>query len=158
MKYLRLLLPLVGLMVLGCQKDSVTIAESYIEEDLVPYFERFKEEGAARGIVVDYELANISAYLENIGADNVSGQCIHSGEEAKRLVIDIEFWRQATDIRKEFVVFHELGHCFLNRGHLETELADGTCESMMHSGLSGCRNAFNNLTRSYYLDELFLAE
>lgn len=158
MKYFRLLLLLTALTVLGCQKETLTIAESYIDEDLAPYFERFKEEGAARGVTVDYERANISAHLENIEAENVSGQCIHSRDDVERLVIDIEFWRQATDMRKEFVIFHELGHCFLDRGHLETKLADGTCASIMHSGLSGCRNAYNSLTRSYYLDELFLAE
>lgn len=140
----------------GCRKETISTGSIYIDEDLAPYFERFQEEGMARGVEVDFETANISAYLEDIAAPNVTGQCYYNSTEPNRLVIDIVFWKQATDLRKEFVVFHELGHCFLKRSHLETTLADGTCASMMHSGLSGCRNAYNNTTRAAYLDELFL--
>jgi hypothetical protein len=147
-----------ALLTLGCQKETLTVEEIYIDAALAPYFERFREAGAARGITVDFEAAGVSAYLEEIAAENVSGQCYYNTDEPNRLVIDSEFWKQATDIRKEFVIFHELGHCFLNRGHLETSLSDGTCASMMHSGLSGCRNAYTSQSRSYYLDELFFEE
>ncbi|PHN05594.1 hypothetical protein [Flavilitoribacter nigricans] len=156
MKYLKFLLLWGGLLSLGCEKETTTIANIYIDEDLAPYFERFQEEGSSRGVTVDFEIANISAYLEDIPEANVSGQCYYNTDEPNRLVIDMSFWRQASDIRKEFVIFHELGHCFLKRSHLETTLSDGTCASMMHSGLSGCRNAYNSVTRSGYLDELFL--
>lgn len=158
MKYVRLLPALAGLVILGCQKESITITELFIDEELAPYLERFQEEAATRGITIDFAAAGISAFLEDIEEESVSGQCRHQSDGSHQLVIDTGFWRQATEVRKEFVVFHELGHCALGRGHLDTSLADGTCASMMHSGLSGCRNAYNNLTRSYYLDELFLNE
>lgn len=158
MKYSRFLLLLIGVSLLACQKETTTIVSLYMDEDLEPYFERFKTEGAERGITVDFEAANISAFLEDIEAANVTGQCYYKTDEPNRLVIDEVFWRQATDLRREFVIFHELGHCFLKRSHLDSTEPDGTCSSMMHSGLSGCRNAYNNSTRSDYLDELFLEE
>lgn len=142
---------------LGCRKESISVDTAIqIDEELAPYFERFKEAGAERGVEVDFEKANLSAYLEDIAEPNVSGQCYDNAAEPDRLVIDSGFWRQASDIRREFVVFHELGHCFLHRGHLDAAGPDGACASIMHSGLSGCRNAYSSLTRSGYLDELFL--
>lgn len=143
---------------LGCEKEQLSIENIYIDEGLAPYFERFREEGEARGIRVDFELANISAFLEDITSLNVTGQCYYNTDEPNRLVIDSEFWIRASDLKREFVVFHELGHCFLKRSHLERTEPDGTCTSMMHSGLSGCRNTYSSLTRSDYLDELFLQE
>lgn len=158
MKDSKVLALLLSVVILACQKETTTIASIYIDEDLEPYFERFQSEGAARGVSIDFAAANVSAYLEQIEAANVTGQCYYQNDEPDRLVIDQTFWQQATDIRREFVVFHELGHCFLKRSHLDATLPDGTCASMMHSGLSGCRNAYNSLTRSDYLDELFLEE
>lgn len=158
MKKLSLITLLLVLLAIGCQKEELEVENIYIDEALAPYLERFSVEGAARGVTVDFESANISAYLENIPAAGVSGQCYHNNDAPNRLVIDVVFWNQASDIRREFVIFHELGHCFLQRSHLETMRSDGTCASMMHSGLSGCRNAYSSATRATYLDELFLEE
>jgi hypothetical protein len=158
MKYSKFLVFFLGMLVLGCQKETTTITSIYIDENLEPYLERFQQEGAARGVTIDFAAANVSAYLEYIQAANVTGQCYSQDDEPNRLVIDQTFWEQATDIRREFVVFHELGHCYLRRSHLDITLPDGSCASMMHSGLSGCRNAYNSQTRSDYLDELFLEE
>ncbi|MCB0632332.1 MAG: hypothetical protein R2824_19250 [Saprospiraceae bacterium] len=145
------------LLLAGCQKEEGVTVDNYtIQEELVPYFDRFQEEGAARGVTVDFVAAQLSAVLDDIAEPNVSGQCYYNGGDPNRLVIDRAFWSQASDIKREFVIFHELGHCYLGRSHLDTANPDGTCVSMMHSGLSGCRNAYNSWTRSAYLDELFL--
>lgn len=147
----------VLLLVAGCQKEEVLIVDNYtIQAELAPYFDRFQAEAAVRGVSVDFVAAQLSAALEDIAEANVSGQCYYNGDEPNRLVIDLVFWKQATDLKREFVIFHELGHCYLGRRHLDTANSDGTCASMMHSGLSGCRNAYNSRTRSEYLDELFL--
>jgi len=65
------------------------------------------------------------------------------------------FWETASFAEKEYVVFHELGHCALNRRHLDTKNADGTCLSMMQSGNGSCKMNYNAQNRSKYLDELF---
>jgi hypothetical protein len=149
----------VILLALGCKKEQTieTVAQS-IDEDLVPYFERFKEEGEARGITVDFLEANISGVLDNITTENVSAQCVRNSIDPDQVVIDIVAWRRASDLKREFLVFHELGHCFLDRRHLDTSRPDGTCTSIMHSGLSNCRDAYSSTTRADYLDELFLEQ
>lgn len=150
---------MIPLLALACQKEPVVVEVARtVDDELAPWFEKFKEEGAARGIGVDFVQANISGVLENITTDNVSGQCVHNSIDPDQVVIDITAWEQASELKREFLVFHELGHCFLKRSHLETTRSDGTCASMMHSGLSNCRDAYSNSTRTTYLDELFLAQ
>lgn len=147
------------LLALACQKEPIVVEVARaIDEELAPIFERFKEEGAARGIEVDFVQANISGILKNITTDNVSGQCVHNSIDPDQVVIDITAWNQASELKREFLVFHELGHCFLERSHLETTRSDGTCASMMHSGLSNCRDVYSNTTRTTYIDELFLVQ
>jgi len=58
-------------------------------------------------------------------------------------------------MQKERLVFHELGHCVLNRSHLETVGTDGHCLSIMNSA-QRCSDNYNAQTREKYLDELFL--
>lgn len=71
------------------------------------------------------------------------------------MIIDLEFWERANILNKEFVVFHELGHCTLFRAHKEGVDANGICVSMMRSGLEDCRDNYSAITRATYWDELF---
>ena len=34
------------------------------------------------------------------------------------LIINPKGWRVSTNIEKEIIIFHELGHCYLNRNHV----------------------------------------
>jgi len=57
---------------------------------------------------------------------------------------------------KEIVVFHELGHAVLARGHHDDLLPDGTRASIMYSG--NIRSLYSEARinrRLYYVDELF---
>ncbi len=125
------------------------------EAVLQPYFERFEQEGAARGWSVDLEAAEIIGEIKEIAQEHVAGQCTWASHQPNLVTIDLTFWNAASDLQKEFVVFHELGHCFLNRGHREDAFTNGQCASLMRSGLEDCRDNYTSATRSQYLDELF---
>ena len=61
-----------------------------------------------------------------------------------------------TEFDKEIVVFHELGHAILARGHRDDVLPDGTRASIMYSG--NIRSLYSEVRqnrRQYYVDELF---
>ena len=73
----------------------------------------------------------------------------------KNILLDSQFWRRASEMEKEFLVFHELGHCYLGRSHLDEVAQNGNCQSMMNSGMGNCRINYNSQTRNEYLDELF---
>lgn len=160
---------ITGLFALGlltaCQQENniTSIPEptpeikSYegVDQELWEYFQRFEEEGLARGFEFDLNAAGITGVIQEIHTENVAGQCNYSSFSPNHVIIDEGFWNSTSDAGKEFVVFHELGHCELARDHREDEFPNGTCQSLMRSGVGGCRDAYNNSTRAAYLDELF---
>ena len=147
---LLLILPWVT----SCEKES-NVDENYIDSDLTPYFESFVEEAAKRGINLEPMRDLVSGYIEEIEDGSVSGQCRHDANAPDKVIIDRTFWRTAGNSRKEFLVFHELGHCMLGRSHLDTRDRNGVCVSIMHSSSDVCSNGYSYSTRAEYLDELF---
>lgn len=151
----------------SCQKDSVNelapsteeieevIGYPDVDEQLWVYFQRFEEEAANRGIFIDLRGSEVSGEVESLGEDGVAGQCTYNSHLPNHVTIDQGFWEESSDLYREFVVFHELGHCELARDHREGQNSNGTCISLMRSGLENCRDNYNPVTRSAYLDELF---
>jgi len=90
-----------------------------------------------------------------ISENGVAGTCSFSSHAPNHIVIDETFFNQTSELYKEMVIFHELGHCVLFRGHNEATHAAGTCASIMRSGIEGCRDNYRTTTRKSYLDELF---
>ena len=83
-----------------------------MDQALWPYFQRFEEEASTRGVVADLVAQAISGILQTYPPPNVIGQCNYNSNAPEQVTIDTPFWRTASDLGKEFVVFHELGHCF----------------------------------------------
>lgn len=126
-----------------------------IDDTLRPYYDDFAREAQARGIEVDYGDVPISASLSQTLNVNVAGTCLRRDNAENEIRINRNYWNSADELEREFVMFHELGHCFLNRDHTEETYPDGTCISIMASGTGSCDENYTELTRSDYLDELF---
>lgn len=153
--FLRYNIGLVSLMLVSlftCEKDDPTV-EYFVDSNLAPYFSSFALEAQKRGLALD--MSKTSGVISDIPDTKVLGRCEHAAEEGGKVTIDLPFWQKATQWEKEYVIFHELGHCVLNRRHLDDKNADGACVSMMQSGDGGCRMIYNAQTRNGYLDELF---
>ena len=135
----------------SCSDDRDNI---YIDSDLSPYFERFALEGAKRGVIVDYEALHVEGFVQTIGEQNVVGQCSHTEEAPNAVIVDPILWQNASESKREQVIFHELGHCYLQRSHDDTKDANGVCLSIMHSNANICSINYA-LNRELYLDELF---
>ena len=147
----------ISLLIMGCAKENsenLVVEELMIDEKLAPYFERFVAEGATRGHEIDLVAKRIEGFLIDIEEEHVVGQCSYSASTTRKVNIDRTYWNTATDLEKEFVVFHELGHCYLERAHLDAQ-ENRTCTSIMYSGTSVCRLRYNATLRATYLDELF---
>lgn len=152
-RYYFILLILLGITSSCAHKvDGVRL-----DEELEPYFIIFEDEAAKRGVVFDNEVEQIEGYLQNIADNGVIGACRRNdGDDVNRSVFfDKPYWETATNLEKEYVVFHELGHCFLLLDHDDRENDKGECLSIMASGTSGCRDNYNELTRDSLLNELF---
>lgn len=138
----------ISLAACSQQEDGI-----FIDDELAIYFARFQDEALERGVTVDFDIAQIEGYIGDIELEDASGACQHG--EPSFILVDQEWWNNASEYDREFLIFHELGHCFLLREHLDNQNADGTCHSMMHSSSSVCENVYNAETREAYLDELF---
>lgn len=94
-----------------------------IEEDMQPYVDRFVE---------DAELYNCTLSTKNlsIGFIDANEAIIHEDESITTLAqcthytdgdVEIEFvkvqWDKMSPIKRERVMYHELGHCLLDKGH-----------------------------------------
>jgi len=155
---------LVMFSLVACEKDEVPAVNETTEQavrfgnalpDFRPFFERFEVEAAARGLTFDLDLHRLETSLEPIDEGNVVGQCEWHSHAPEHVIIDMEFWENASDLAREYVMFHELGHCILFREHDNSESPFGNCLSIMASGTTDCRFGYNSETREYYLDELF---
>ena len=126
-----------------------------VDERLWPFFIRFEDEAAERGVIIDLAEEGITGVIVPIDEDNVAGTCNFNRNVPNHVMVDEDFFNRANVVFREFVVFHELGHCTLFRDHLETEDANGICTSIMRSGVEGCRDNYSFITRDSYLDELY---
>lgn len=139
--------------------NQATSSKSYANVDraLWPYYEAFEEAASEYNLSFDLEKLDITGVIEEISESGVAGTCQY-GQHIHHVTIDRSFWNQSSSTRKEMVVFHELGHCVLARGHREKEDANGACLSIMNSGTSGCAVLYNETNRDFYLEELFSQE
>jgi len=152
-KFLLLFIFSVGIVLLLPSCNDQDALET--DTELIPYFDIFSKEASKRGVSVDYEAARIEGLLQDIPNASVQGQCFRNEEKPRKVIIDINYWSNANELEKQFIIFHELGHCFLDRDHLDTSEPDGLCTSIMHSSPNACPFELTTLNREEYLDELF---
>ena len=144
---------LAVISMISCLPESE--AEIIIDEELVFYFDTFKTEAAKRGITVDYQEVGLGGMIKDLSSEGILGQCVHDNLNPDLVIIDNAFWQSSNNMHREFIVFHELGHCFLDRGHDDSKDANGKCASIMNSGSAQCRANYTTESRNAYLDELF---
>ncbi len=135
--------------------EEATQSYPDVEEDIWIFFERFEKAGQERGIEVDLIDAEVTAEFGDIET-GAAGSCSTTASHAfHHITIDKDFWNDASVVMKEIILFHELGHCYLHKGHNDQSHTDGTCISIMRTGLGECIDNYNTQTRDQYLDELF---
>lgn len=136
----------------GCGKNDPVYN---VAPDFQPYVDRFIDQAAQRGIDIDFDDTGLSIVFREAAMTESSGVCRGNHE------IEIEklFWDDLTDEEKEGLIFHELGHCELDRRHKNDLLANGEWASRMRGSpipddLSAVIN-YNEERREYYIEELF---
>jgi len=155
-KLKSLLFTFMGLSFLvlsACEPETIVI--SVVDTPLQAYFNRFIDEAAIRGLDVTYATSQVDATISDIAEPNVIGQCSWNQTHQHSITLDKNYWSKANELQREFVVFHELGHCVLGLDHVDNTDAYGNCTSIMTSGTGDCRVLYTNNNRSRLLDDLF---
>ncbi len=101
----------------ACGPDTtVRTLPKNIYRPLAVYVDRFEQ-------LYHIEIVgNYSMILADLGSEatGIVGEC---DTETKRMRFDRVYWNEANDQQREVVVFHELGHCVLNRPHTKASIA-----------------------------------
>jgi hypothetical protein len=135
-----------------------------IHPELQEYVDRF-EEYARKYYGESYSIphmdigfgdtSHFSEILHGPGYVTV-GWCNKVSPTRRSIMIDEESWQHYPDIRKEQLMFHELGHCALDRPHVEEEDPENLPVSLMYPVMMN--DSLYRLHRETYIKELFLCD
>ena len=154
---------ILGLFITNCSEEIDTPKSGSIDVlfEFQKYLDRFIEEGASRGYVPDFTDTGLSIQFGTL-PEKAAGVCSELGGQmsgSHAIEIKKEYWIGLTDIQKERLIFHELGHCELNRPHDNQVFSNGDWKSIMRGDpLPAGKTAIVNYTgirRDFYIDELF---
>jgi hypothetical protein len=141
----------VTILLYSCQKPK---SKYSAPPELDKIARSFVNEALKRGIKINLDSSMVTLSFERLGI-HYNGSCTPNADP-KVIIIDSFKWNTYDSTMKEFIVFHELGHCLLNRGHKNDTLKLGECVSIMREGLTSCNSNYaDSAWRDFYLDELF---
>ena len=136
--------------------------EYRVPKEFTPYVESFIEEGRERNRLQSIDSLIIQFGKTEENAKTV-GYCDLTVErktnkvlEPPSITINEKYWNGSSDVQKELLMYHELGHCILNRyhdGNATIELGVVVPESIMYPYMFDA--AIYENKRIDYLDELF---
>ncbi|MEZ4848016.1 MAG: hypothetical protein R3B93_05215 [Bacteroidia bacterium] len=149
-----ILLSIILLIWTGCRENPQK--EIIIPSEFQEYVDRFIAEGAVRGYEIDFSDTGLLIEFRD-AVDTESGGVCFLGRH--HIQIEKFYWDNANDLEKEGVIFHELGHCELDRLHRNDTLPNGEWLSRMRGDpipqwASAVIN-YSGSRREYYIDELF---
>ena len=140
----------------SCTLESLLVYEE--PEELDKYLQEFKSAASERGNNLEIpDKLKVKLVDKVEGRNTTKGFCVQDTPMVIRL--EKQYWKQADATQKKILLFHEFGHCFLNRTHTNEILTNGEWKSLMRGGtLPNNRSYFINfsgLRKDYYWDELF---
>ncbi len=144
------------LLITSCNKDREKVYN--VPSDIQAYIDDFVQEAANRGIelVVDDLTVEYMTDLELDGQE-AAGLCYSETSDAPPTIhLDTFSLNWQSPYTREVLVFHELGHCVLGRGHTSQLLPNCNFASIMKPSGDPIYTSINLFKRDYYLDELFL--
>ena len=149
----------LALLCLSCGSDELIIPTGQYEVDptFEPYVQEFIREGAQRGHNIDFSDTGLKIEFSQTAIEPAAGLC-YLGRH--HVVIDKVNWYRFSERFRTFLLFHELGHCELNRLHTNEQYLDGSWKSIMRGDpFVGVQNRipvpYFGFRIEHYLDELF---
>lgn len=150
-----------ALSTLACGREPAKRLEL---NEFAPYVQQFEALGAEYGrpVFVDNLIIRRVETQEEMGNPNAIGICLTSPSRTPEIKILGRFWDKAPELAQEQVMFHELGHCVLNRPHVEYVLpCDGVYAQRFGTRAGSLMGKYQIPTiiyevfRDQYLFELF---
>lgn len=159
MRNRSILLPLLFILLFTSCREKFQRYD--IDGELDPYLQLFLEEGKRRGMNFDVEKNGLLMEFTDLPGKTI-GLCTY--QDPLLVQIDRPYWEETVlyedqENLRQNVVFHELGHGLLNRGHDNSLLPNLEWKTIMCGGdaVEGRDWSvnFNGYRKEYYLNELF---
>ena len=99
-----------------------------VDPEFQIFVDEFVEEAANRGIEIDFSDTGLSVQFSDFALNDLGGFCRLSSH---MIEINKEDWFALSPSRRSQLLFHELGHCELRRGHTNDKLTDLSWISLM---------------------------
>ena len=121
---------LIILFFFSCGEEGTN--DVNIDPELQPYVDMFLAEASKRGQNIDLADSGLDMiFEEGISTPDYAGICRYK-LGANEIGIDRELWdRTESENRRQWLVFHELGHCVLDRSHRNDKFDNGMWKSLM---------------------------
>lgn len=159
MKKLLFLFSLI-LIFQTCRQDNDIGAEQGVydvDPTFEPYVQEFIAEAAKRGQTIDFSDSGLIVEFSEVQLAGANGRC-YLGRH--HIEIDKSRWFSFSEDVRGFLLFHELGHCELDRLHRNDKFGNDAWKSIMRgSPLEGLEVwipiPFFGFRKDYFIDELF---
>jgi hypothetical protein len=142
MKYMILFLTLtLG----GCGKAPIaTVATAavpgVVATDFQPYVNQFQADALANNVSVTVLTGIAFGDTSQVVGDSVESQVVGFCDYGlNQITIQEAYWNSASTLEKKLLIYHELGHCVLQRAHLNTMENYSYCNEMgLHPTMQEC--------------------
>ena len=157
-KYFNYILLIAAATALFSCRD---LTEYRVGSDFQQYVDGFEQEAALRNRNFNFESSGLIIEFGDL-EEGVAGLCHY--QKPIRIEVDRDYWnslsdQEGTELMREELLFHELGHGILNRTHTNSVLINDEWKSIMCGGDEIAGRTWNinyrGERRKYYLDELF---
>jgi hypothetical protein len=96
------------------------------QESAKELVEKFRQEGWSRGVPIDTSRVTLYFTKDEITvseAITTLGACYKPDNQRRTVIINENHWENSDGIKRMVLIFHELGHCILNKDHDDTKLS-----------------------------------
>lgn len=130
----------------GCGRKQLEVAgfESYVDA--------FQASSNAHGRNITVE--ELIIQFGTTASANADATCYRGGSETPKIVVDPNRWEQMPEEQRTALLFHEMGHCVLNREHKSGPMDSGGCPGSVMNPYTLSATCFSG-HRDHYEEELF---
>lgn len=157
------ILPFLFILFTSCGANTSFKKSLIVEKDFVQYVQKFESLHGTKIKDLHVTFATLDPSIaglcetETIVEKKLTGQTVIT--QTPKIRINRKYWSNDLaydNARREMLMFHELGHCILNRDHNEEVNIYGHPLSIMYPSVFSHNSYISNY--SMYINELFLAK
>jgi hypothetical protein len=148
------------MLLILCKCIDDNASNVIVDSAFAKYVDAFIESGRSRGRDIDFSDTGLDIRFGEVN-QNAGAECFELGNSADgshRIRISEPYWNEIDELAREVMIFHELGHCELERIHDNQLFSIGDWKSIMRGYPIPNKDPainFHASRKKYYLDELF---